>query len=381
MTLVPKLPVFGWSAFRGERRAPLPSVIDLPRRQYTTSGRSAIFLALEALGIGAGDHVLVPSYHCPTMIAPIVVLGAQPLFYPIDDHGQPSRAWLDTLGAPGVKALLVAHFFGLPQPMASLRRWCDEQRIFLVEDCAHAFFGRSDGRPVGSWGDAAIASLTKFFAVNEGGCLILGPGFATPSLARCSIGPSAKSALDIVESGAMHGRLRGLNRATTGLLNGLRRLRWRRHEPGAATMRHASEALLDQREARRQMAAPCRWVVESLPMLRNVQRRRDHYLAFTLELSGRTRMRPLLPELPADAAPYVFPLYVDQPDPGYAALRELKAPVSRWDELWPSTPAISGDHGPLWSHHVLQLACHQDMTDADRAWMVETLVRTYEKPA
>ena len=53
---------------------------------------------------------------------------------------------------------------------------------------------------------------------------------------------------------------------------------------GAATMLRASETLIDQREARRQMAAPCRWVVESLPMQRNVQRRREHYHAFTLEL-------------------------------------------------------------------------------------------------
>jgi hypothetical protein len=69
---------------------------------------------------------------------------------------------------------------------------------------------------------------------------------------------------------------------------------------------------------------------------------------------------------------------VDRPDPGYAALRELKAPVSRWDDLWPATPALAGDHGPRWSHHVLQLACHQDMTDDERAWLIETLVRTYE---
>jgi dTDP-4-amino-4,6-dideoxygalactose transaminase len=146
-----------------------PSFIDLARRQYTTSGRSAIFLALEALGIGAGDLVLVPSYHCPTMIAPVVTLGAKPLFYPIDDDGSPSRTWLDTLDTTGVRALLVAHFFGLPQPMALLRRWCDGRGVLLVEDCAHALFGRSDGHPVGSWGDAAIASLTKFLPVNEGG--------------------------------------------------------------------------------------------------------------------------------------------------------------------------------------------------------------------
>ena len=115
-------------------------------------------------------------------------------------------------------------------------------------------------------------------------------------------------------------------------------------------------------------------------MQRNVQRRREHYQALTHATSGRRRIRPLLPALPPDAAPYVFPLWVDQPDPGYAELRALKAPVSRWDDLWPSTPAIEGDYGASWSHHVLQLACHQDMRDDERTWLVETLIRTYEKP-
>jgi len=79
----PRLPVFGWSAFSGERAAPVPAVLDARYRRFTTSGRAAIEVALRVLGVGPGDKVLVPTYHCPTMIAPVVRSGAEPAFYPI----------------------------------------------------------------------------------------------------------------------------------------------------------------------------------------------------------------------------------------------------------------------------------------------------------
>ena len=107
--------------------------------------------------------MLVPTYHCPTMIAPVVHAGDGPDV--LSDHGAARRTWNGCAQADlaGVRVMLAAHYFGLPQPMAVIRTFCDERGINLIEDCAHAFFGVSDDRPVGSWGDVAIASLTKFF--------------------------------------------------------------------------------------------------------------------------------------------------------------------------------------------------------------------------
>jgi aspartate/methionine/tyrosine aminotransferase len=79
---LPRLPVLGWAAFAGERQAPLPSVLDQRNVLFTTSGRAAIALALRALGVAPGDRVLVPTYHCPTMIAPVVSTGADPRSIP-----------------------------------------------------------------------------------------------------------------------------------------------------------------------------------------------------------------------------------------------------------------------------------------------------------
>ena len=56
-------------------------------------------------------------------------------------------------------------------------------------------------------------------------------------------------------------------------------------------------------------------------------------------------------------------------------------PVFRWDRLWPGVPALAGDQGRLWSHHVLQLACHQDLSDAHLDRLVAALLRLFKSPA
>ena len=56
---------------------------------------------------------------------------------------------------------------------------------------------------------------------------------------------------------------------------------------------------------------------------------------------------------------------VDDADRIYHALKAQALPVFRWDRIWPGTPRLKGDVGPLWSQHVLQLLCHQDLSVAD----------------
>src|SRR5262249_31058868 len=122
----PKLPVLGWSAYSGARDAPYPSVLNACHLRYTISGRAAISLALQVLGGRSGNKVLVPTYHCTTMIVPVVHAEMNPVFYPTTTHGSPDLDWLRRADLTGVRAMLAAHYFGLPQPMAAIRAFCDE---------------------------------------------------------------------------------------------------------------------------------------------------------------------------------------------------------------------------------------------------------------
>ena len=74
------------------------------------------------------------------------------------------------------------------------------------------------------------------------------------------------------------------------------------------------------------------------------------------------------------AAPYVFPLWVDEPDRVYHALRAQGAAVLRWDRLWEGTPELDGDSGLKWGRHVLQLLCHQDLGIADIEQTVAAII-------
>ena len=203
----PRLPVLGWSAFSRRSAELPPGVMDAKHRRATVSGRAAIALALQVLGVRPGERVLVPTYHCPTMITPIFAAGALPVFYPIGSTGGPSLAWLEQHGKGRARAMLVAHYFGIPQAMAGIRAFCDENGLALIEDCAHAFFGVSEGRAVGGWGDVAIASLTSSSRFPKEGsssrttCCSSscssrrahGWTNCVPSLMPCSSGPSTAS--------------------------------------------------------------------------------------------------------------------------------------------------------------------------------------------
>ena len=381
---IPRLPVFDWTTFSGTKQSAVPCLLTHPNNHYTNSGRASILLALEMLGIGSGDKVLVPTYHCPTMIAPVVARGAVPVFYPLDGTGLPKLECFNDQNLQGVRAILVAHFFGLPQPLADVQRWCRRHGVRLIEDCAHALFGASDGRAIGSWGDLAIASLTKFLPVPEGGCLVSNmEPVPLPQLQQPTAIGQAKAIFDIIHAGTNHGRLKGLGTLVGGLYGSLGKFKNSATKPEAeaeaANPPPSDGFTIDAMQAHRALTLASQWVAQHSPRERIVLGRRENYAFFAQALSGLAGMRPLAPNLPKDCAPYVFPLWVDRPDPGYLELRGLGFPVSRWDRLWPTIPTIDDDVGIAWSPHVLQLACHQDLTHAELHHMVSTLKQIYAR--
>lgn len=363
---IPRLPVLGWDTFAGRKQAPIPCILDAPNLAFTTSGRASIYQALKILGITTGTSVIIPTYHCPTMVAPVVALGATPIFCPIDSMGRINISALDGLARADTKAILAPHYFGLPQPMDELRAWCDVKGIALIEDCAHALFGISGDRNIGQWGDLAIASLTKFLPLPEGGCLLCNRG-QKEYIALNNHGPinQIKAALDMIEEGVRHEALPGLNtilRNVFGVKKTLKKLPISEAESDSLSESEPGQ-LINPDAANTRLAVACHWLVRHAALERIVANRRRNYLYLAHALSGSTAFHPLKPELSEHCAPYVFPLWVERPDPCYQQLRSAGIPLFRWDNLWPDTPSIPEDYGIEWSHHVFQLVCHQDLRE------------------
>jgi perosamine synthetase len=373
---IPRLPVFGWNALRG-RAGTTKSLLDLPHLMFTTSGRASIALALEALGVGRGNTVLAPTYHCPTMIAPAVHAGADVKYFPITSTGGVDLDYLRKCDTRRVKVLLAAHYFGRPQPCADLREFCDARGIALIEDCAHTLFGESDRKPVGSWGDYAIASLTKFFPIPEGGCLVSAAHEldASKLMRRGGVLRELRAAGDILEMGVRFRRLPGLNALLGAAFTLKNRLRGAPTKPLNVPVETTEPTLdeLDLTLAFSRLTSTCRWLVKTADLGRIAASRRRNYEVLVARLATLPGVRPLYPTLPEGAAPYVFPLWVEQPEARYAALKTAGVPVFRWDRRWPGTTSHPGDHGLQWSQHVFQLPCHQDLSDEDIEWLVAKL--------
>ncbi|MGQ0652126.1 MAG: DegT/DnrJ/EryC1/StrS family aminotransferase [Betaproteobacteria bacterium] len=367
MPRLPRLPVLGWRTFAGSSAVAAPSVLQRRHTRMTSSGRDALTLALRLLGIGTGHTVLVPTYHCPSMVAPVVQSGATPHFYALDERGAPDLSRADHF--PPARAILVAHYFGFPQPMATVREFCDRRGMALIEDCAHAFFGIADGRPVGAWGDVAIASLSKFFPVLEGGVLASDHHLLdTLGMPPRTCYEELRAAANVLELGAHYGRLAGLN-------GGLRLLFQAR---AAAAALPAAVAGPSPAGAVPAGATPAqtplpplavRCIARMARRRRIVQQRRTNFEHLGRLLRDCPGARPLHSALPPAVVPYVFPLLVEDPEASYTRLRHARVPLFRWDERAPGTSRIEGDVGGEWAHHVFQLPCHQDLGEADVEWI------------
>lgn len=140
------------------------------------SATAGLHLAIEALGIEAGDQV-VTTTHTFTATAEVVrYLGAHPVFVDIDldtyciDVGQVAAA----IG-PRTRAVMPVHYAGHPCDMRALERVAREHAVEIVEDAAHALPTRCGDRLVGTWPSAATVFsfyATKTIATGEGGMLV-----------------------------------------------------------------------------------------------------------------------------------------------------------------------------------------------------------------
>ena len=372
----PRGPVLGWASFTGARSAGLPSVEDLPQVALTSSGRAAIHQALRQLQLPAGSKVLLPTYHCPTMVAPVLLAGLQPMFYAVREDGLPNIASLSRPEAENAGAVLTAHYFGLTRSLREVRAWCDERGIALIEDCAHAFFGMAGERPVGAWGDFSIASVTKFLPVPEAGLLASAQcSINELTLVRQGVKAAIKGWLDVLETGVTYCRFQGLNRG----LQALFRLKNRgetvfRASPMVDSSQESAAMMMETCDMGRIEQAPlgvARVLLRVLPRGRVVAQRQENYRCYAAHFPKMPGVRSLFPDLPPQTAPYVFPVWFDDVDRVYAGVRTENLPVFRWDRIWPGTPHLQDDCGLAWSNHVLQFLCHQDLNAADIRYIVQ----------
>jgi dTDP-4-amino-4,6-dideoxygalactose transaminase len=140
-----------------------------------SSGLDALILSLKALGIGAGDEVIVPSNtYIATAIA-VSHMGATPIFVePKKDTYNLDPSLIEAAITSSTKAIIPVHLYGQACEMHAINSIANKHDLFLVEDNAQAHGSSFDGRRTGSWGDANATSFypgKNLGALGDGGAI------------------------------------------------------------------------------------------------------------------------------------------------------------------------------------------------------------------
>ncbi|MDH3589869.1 MAG: DegT/DnrJ/EryC1/StrS family aminotransferase [Gammaproteobacteria bacterium] len=142
----------------------------VPHAISLANGTVALELAMIALGIGAGDEVVVPASSFVATAAAVVACGAVPVFADVDLHtGTISAATLEPELTSRTRAVIAVHLYGRPCPMESINGIAARYGLYVIEDCAQAHGARLGDRLVGSFGDVAAFSFCQDKIMSTGG--------------------------------------------------------------------------------------------------------------------------------------------------------------------------------------------------------------------
>lgn len=124
------------------------------------SGTSALILALKALGIGAGDEVVVPAATFVATAEAVEWVGARVRLADIDPHTWTiDPASVERALTPRTRAIIAVHLYGQCAHMDALREIAQKHNLYLIEDAAQAHGATHNGRQAGSMGDVACFSF------------------------------------------------------------------------------------------------------------------------------------------------------------------------------------------------------------------------------
>jgi dTDP-4-amino-4,6-dideoxygalactose transaminase len=141
------------------------------------TGTAALHLSLQALGLGPGDEVLVPSLTYVATFQAISATGAKPVACDVTRN----KAFIDLIDAEKrlskfTKAIIPVHYGSNSEGMEDVHRFANRHGLRVIEDAAHSFGCTRNGRRIGAEGDITCFSFDgiKNITAGEGGAVVTG---------------------------------------------------------------------------------------------------------------------------------------------------------------------------------------------------------------
>ncbi len=140
-----------------------------------TSGTSAIYLSLVALGVGHGDEIIIPDMTFIATANAVSMADAMPVLVDVDPGTlNISVAAMEAAITSKTKAVVPVHVSGRAADMKNILRVCQQRGLAVVEDAAEAFCSRHNGRNLGTFGQTGCFSFSpnKVITTGQGGVIV-----------------------------------------------------------------------------------------------------------------------------------------------------------------------------------------------------------------
>jgi perosamine synthetase len=171
-----------WKWFFWKKGPDVAKVEDWLKQYFTVldavtfdSGRTALYYALKALGVGKGDEVVLQAYTCIVVTNAIRWTGAKPVYVDVmDDFNMSAKSFEDVITSK-TKAVIIQHTFGTSADLEQLLPIAKKNNLKIIEDCAHSFGADYNGKKLGTFSDIGILSFgsDKVVSCARGGGLVV----------------------------------------------------------------------------------------------------------------------------------------------------------------------------------------------------------------
>jgi perosamine synthetase len=347
---------------------------------YTYNARAALYQLLRAMPRSGRDTVLLPAFHCPTVVEPVLRAGWKVRFYHVRSDLSLDLKDLECQLSSEVAAILVIHFLGFPAPLEKVLRMSRALGCYLIEDWAHSFLRGPQPHLPGDQGDFALFSFYKHSPSFAGGGLRVNAQipWSLPLQKSAGTWQTALIFKRLFEQ-AVENSSGGSLKTTFQKLE-----QWRVNKKrGQSADKGASEEAVLQSSyefTERLAGAGIPWLSRQVLQasrwnsLFETRRRNYEYLAQNLE--ENPWLRKVRPDLAADVCPWAFPVWM----PGRAThdvqLRARGVPLFTFGEtLHPAIETCTGEarsNAEELARHLLLLSVHQnlDLTDMEKSCRV-----------
>lgn len=140
-----------------------------------SNGTAALEVAVQALGIGEGDQVIMPTFTIISCAMAVTKLGAVPVLVDSDIHSWNMNVdEIEEKITPKTKAIMIVHLYGLPVDVDKILELAKKYDLKVIEDAAEMHGQTYHGKPCGSFGDISTFSFypNKHITTGEGGMIM-----------------------------------------------------------------------------------------------------------------------------------------------------------------------------------------------------------------